>query len=84
MERGLHSAFRRIDQGMTSSKKSQTASTQSQPQLKKLTMEQVEMIDRLLSSLGDYGEIHLIVQRGELKYINKVESHKAWKDEESD
>ena len=50
--------------------------------LRKLTVEQVEQIDELLSSLGDYGELHLIVQRGTLKYINKVESHKAWKDEE--
>lgn len=50
--------------------------------LKKLTAEQVQQIDELLSSLGDYGEIHLIVQRGQLKYINRVESRKAWTDGE--
>jgi hypothetical protein len=52
--------------------------------LKKLTVEQVQQIDELLARLGEYGEIRLIVQRGELKYINKLESHKAWNtDEES-
>jgi len=48
--------------------------------LKKLNIDQVRRIDALLASLGDYGEIHLIVQHGELRYINKVESYKAWKD----
>ncbi len=49
--------------------------------LKKLTVEQIAQIDDFLYSIGDYGEVHLIVQRGNLKYINKVESHKAWNDE---
>ena len=67
---------------MADSKKSQSASVPKGLPLKKLTSEQVAQIDELLSSLGEYGEIHLILQRGELKYINKVESHKAWSDEE--
>jgi hypothetical protein len=50
--------------------------------LKKLSIDQIKRIDALLASLGDYGEIHLIVQHGELRYINKVESYKAWKDED--
>lgn len=62
--------------------KSQLTVVQKQLDLKKLTVEQVEQIDELLSSLGEYGEVHLIIQRGILTYINKVESHKAWKDEE--
>lgn len=49
--------------------------------LKKLTVEQIAQIDEFLVSIGDYGEVHLIVQRGDLRYINKVESHKAWNDE---
>jgi hypothetical protein len=69
---------------MLCSKKPQDEPDESRPRLTKLTVEQVEQIDRLLASLGDYGEIHLIVQRGELKYINKVESQRAWKDEKSD
>ena len=49
--------------------------------LKKLTLEQVRHIDEVLAALGEYGEVHLIVQHGELRYINKVESFKAWKSE---
>ncbi len=51
-------------------------------ELKKLNIDQIRRIDALLASLGDYGEIHLIVQHGELRYINKVESYRAWKDDE--
>jgi hypothetical protein len=46
--------------------------------LKKLTLEQVKRIDAILASLGEYGEIHLVIQNGELRYINKVESFRAW------
>jgi hypothetical protein len=49
--------------------------------LKSLNLEQVRHIDQVLASLGDYGEVHLIVQRGELRYINRVESFKVWKSE---
>lgn len=49
--------------------------------LKKLTLEDVRRIDHFLASLGDYGEVHLVIQHGELRYINKVESFKAWKPE---
>jgi len=52
-----------------------------QLQLKKLTVEQVRHLDDLLDSLEEYGEVHLVVQQGELRYINKVESFKAWKDD---
>ena len=46
--------------------------------LQKLSLEQIKRIDALLASLGEYGEVHLVVQHGELRYINKVESYKAW------
>lgn len=42
-----------------------------------LSPEQVAQIDQLLAELGDYGEIRLVVQRGELRYFNVVVSHKA-------
>ena len=45
--------------------------------VKILTPEQIKEINEYLDSLGQYGEIHLIVQRGELRYINTVASHKA-------
>ena len=46
--------------------------------LQMLTYEQVAHIDKLLKSVGDYGEIHLIIKKRELKFIQKVESYKAW------
>lgn len=49
--------------------------------LKKLTLDQVKHIDEVLASLGEYGELHLIIQHGELRYINKVESFSARKSE---
>jgi hypothetical protein len=46
--------------------------------LKRLNEQQIRQIDTALESVGDYGEVHLIVRHGELKYINRVESHRAW------
>jgi hypothetical protein len=63
------------------SSSSQDASLSQALKLKKLTLEQVRGIDAVMASLGEYGEFHLIVQNGELRYINKVESFKAWKTE---
>jgi hypothetical protein len=54
---------------------------ESDPQdlrLKMLTEAQAEQIDELLRSLGDQGEVHLIVQRGILKYINRVQKNAFW------
>jgi len=61
---------------------SNVSSRQIRPKLRKLTAEQIDQINEVLASLDDYGEVHLIIQHGELKYINKVESHKAWDDEQ--
>lgn len=43
--------------------------------LKKLRPFQVQKIDELLTLLGDYGEIRLIVQNGKLRYINNLVSY---------
>ena len=48
--------------------------------LRKLSLEQVQRIDDMLASIGDYGEVQLVIQHGVLRYINRVESHKAWND----
>jgi hypothetical protein len=48
---------------------------------KGLTREQIQQINEFLLAIGDYGEIHLIVQRGELRYINKLESYKVWSED---
>ncbi len=50
--------------------------------LLKLTLEQIKRIDEMLDDVGEYGEVHIIVQRGELRYINKVESYKLWDKED--
>jgi len=44
--------------------------------LLRLTVEQIKRIDEMLVEVGEYGEVRIIVQRGQLRYINKVESHK--------
>lgn len=44
----------------------------------KLTAEQIKRIEELLAEIEDYGELHLIVQHGDLRYVNKVESHNFW------
>ena len=51
--------------------------------LYKLTLEQVRRIDEMLDELGEYGEVHIIVQKGELRYINKVESYRLWDKEDN-
>lgn len=58
--------------------KDQVPPTNLPPGLKlyKLSLEAIKRIDEMLDDLGEYGELHIIVQRGELRYINKVESYK--------
>ena len=69
---------------MTDSNNPQLVSLLNGIRLKKLTVEQIQQIDQFLASLEEYGEVHLIIQRGVLKYINMIESHKAWKDDGKD
>jgi hypothetical protein len=52
--------------------------------LLKLTVEQVQRIDEMLDDVGEYGEVHIIVQHGELRYINKVESYRFPDREDND
>jgi hypothetical protein len=63
-------------------KNPQVASARNGSRSTMLTSQQVQQINELLAALGEYGEIHLIIQRGELKYINKVESQKVWTDKD--
>ncbi len=64
---------------MDSRRDKHDAQSLAELKLRKLDLEQVRHIDELLASVGDYGEVHLIIQHGELRYINRVESHRAWK-----
>ena len=51
--------------------------------LYKLTLEHIKRIDEMLDEVGEYGEVHIIVQKGELRYINKVQSYSLRDDEEN-
>jgi len=48
---------------------------QPMPKLKKLTPHQVQKIDDYLTSIVDYGEVRLIVQNGQLRYVNRLVSY---------
>jgi hypothetical protein len=45
--------------------------------LKFLEMRQVSMIDEALSSLGDYGEVRLVVEKGKLRFLVTQKSFDA-------
>ena len=44
-----------------------------------LEIKQVSMIDEALSSLGDYGEVRLIVEKGRLRFLITQKSFDALK-----
>jgi len=50
--------------------------------LKFLTPREIYLIDDLLHSVGDFGEVHLKVKGGKLRFATKVESLDALKWEE--
>ena len=35
----------------------------------KLSQEQVQMIEEALDSVGDFGEVHLVVEKGRLRFL---------------
>ncbi|MGW8251034.1 MAG: hypothetical protein ACWGO1_10355 [Anaerolineales bacterium] len=47
--------------------------------LKFMELHQVSMIDEALSSLGEYGEVRLIVEKGRLRYLITQKSFDALK-----
>jgi len=47
--------------------------------LKFLNAKQVSMIDEALSSLGDYGEVRLVVEKGKLRFLATQKSFDALK-----
>jgi hypothetical protein len=53
-------------------------------QLLRLTIEQVKRIDALLAEIEEYGEVRIIVQKGELRYISKINSYKIFEKEDRD
>ncbi|MCA9734853.1 hypothetical protein KC799_22155 [candidate division KSB1 bacterium] len=49
--------------------------------LEKLTIEQIKRLDELLKEIGEYGELHIIIEHGDLRYVNEVKSYKFWNSE---
>lgn len=47
--------------------------------LKFLNPKQVTMVDEALSTLGDFGELHLVVVKGNLRFIIVQKSYDATK-----
>jgi hypothetical protein len=47
--------------------------------LKFLEIQQVSMVDEALSSLGEYGEVRLIVEKGRLRFLITQKSFDALK-----
>jgi hypothetical protein len=66
---------------MNTSKDTQKGTVPNALKLRFLSASQLKKIDEVLSELGEYGEVRLVVQHGELRYINKMESFKVRKNE---
>jgi len=47
--------------------------------LKHLTLQQIHLIDETIGSVGEYGEVHLIVEKGRLRFLVKQTSVDALK-----
>ncbi len=42
-----------------------------------LKVEQIKLIDKLLSEVGDFGEVHLVKDHGKLRFVRKITSENA-------
>ena len=53
------------------------AQSASLERLKFLNPEAVSLIDRALQEVGDFGEVRLLVEKGQLRFIQKTRSEKV-------
>ncbi len=44
-----------------------------------LTTEQTAMIAEALSSVGDYGEVRLVIEKGQIRFVEVTQSYDALK-----
>ena len=56
-----------------------SAQDEELPTMRFLTARQVAMIDEALSSLGEFGELRLVVERGRLRFLVTHQSFDALK-----
>jgi hypothetical protein len=64
---------------MSNANVNQMRSFTETPLLSFLDQRQVKMIDEALSTLGDYGELRLVVEKGRLRFIVTQKSFDALK-----
>ena len=48
---------------------SKTGTNQNTRDLNNLQSHQIEMIDHAIGSVGEYGEVHLIIEKGRLRFL---------------
>ncbi|MEW6718383.1 MAG: hypothetical protein AB1345_12900 [Chloroflexota bacterium] len=64
---------------MQHQKLSETKSQPSDGRLHFLDEKQIEMIDEALTSLGNFGEVRLVVERGRIRFVVTQKSFDALK-----
>ena len=61
----------RSENDMKLSKSVVKPGSQASLRLKFLSQEQIVRINEMLKSVGEYGEVHLVIQKGELCFIKR-------------
>ena len=56
----------------------------TRPDIANLSRKDILMIDEAISSIGEFGEVRLVVEKGRLRYIVIQKSHDALKYEAGD
>jgi hypothetical protein len=64
---------------LTTSETRMTANVLTTKALKCLNPKQVQMIDEAVASLGDFGEVRLIIEKGRLRFLVTQKSFDALK-----
>lgn len=54
----------------------ETAEHEEPPLFRHLKTSQIRQIDNMLDEIGDFGELHLIIEKGSLKYVEVVKSRR--------
>jgi hypothetical protein len=54
-------------------------SSKEEQRLRFLTDQEIQLIDELLSSVGEYGEVCLTIKGGKLRFASRTESYDALK-----
>ncbi len=55
------------------------SSSSERPHLRFLTENEIQLIDDLLNSVGEYGEVRLTIKGGKLRFASRTKSYDALK-----